>query len=238
MAVFVIADLHLSTAERTQKSMEVFGPRWKDYAERLRQNWCRLVAPQDTVVVAGDISWALTLEEALEDLRFLNALPGKKVLMKGNHDFWWNSLKKMNTLCETEGLDTLTFLHNSATVAEDFLIFGTRGWFYGEEGEAGEGDIPRLIAREALRLDLSLGALKKLQAQHPEKEAIAFFHFPPLWGGVACEAFTAKLEEAGIQRCYFGHIHGAHKISTTRNGVTYTLVAADALSFIPLHIPA
>lgn len=240
MAVYVIADLHLSTSKDTNKSMEVFGSRWQDYAERLKRNWTALVSPSDTVIIPGDISWALTLEEATEDLAFLNALPGKKILMKGNHDFWWNSLKKMREFCASHAFDTLTFMQHDAFCVEDFILMGTRGWFYDEKKEgSSESEIARLIARERIRLEMSLKAADALKKEHPTKEVIAFFHFPPIWGGQVCEAFTAPLEAAGISRAYFGHIHGAYHCPSYMDygGIRYTLVAADYLEFIPLHIP-
>ncbi len=240
MAVYVIADLHLSTCQDTNKSMEVFGCRWKDYIERIKNNWSTLVSPHDTVIVPGDISWALTLEEATADLAFLDALPGKKILMKGNHDFWWTSLRKMNAFCEANGFTSLSFLHHDGMVVEDFIIVGTRGWFYDQKKEgATESEIARLIAREGIRLDMSLKAGKALQAEHPEKEMLAFFHFPPVWAGQVCETFTHPLAEAGITRVYFGHIHGAYSSPAylEHDGVRYTLVPADYLGFMPLHIP-
>lgn len=240
MAVYVIADLHLSTNAKTDKSMEVFGARWQGYTEKLKRAWCSLVAEGDTVIVPGDISWALTLPEAHSDLAFLNALPGKKILMKGNHDFWWTSISKMEKYCSENGFDTLSFLHHSATVVERFIVCGTRGWFY-EEGadKTTPGEAARLTARESLRLKISLDAARALAAAHPTLETVAFFHFPPVWGGVEGRSFTEQLREAGIRRCYFGHIHGAYAAPhvTELDGIRYYLAAADYLSFTPLHIP-
>ena len=240
MAVYVIADLHLSTGKDTNKSMEVFGNRWKDYVEKIRKNWQAVVEDDDTVIIPGDISWALSLEEAKDDLAFVNSLPGKKILMKGNHDFWWTSQKKMAAFCEANGFSTLAFLHHDAMVVENYIVMGTRGWFYDDKKEgASESDIARLIAREAIRLDISIKAAKKLQVAHPDKEMLTFFHFPPLWGGQVCEPFITPLKEAGIERCYFGHIHGAYACPAYNDyeGIRFTLIAADYLSFTPQHIP-
>lgn len=240
MAVFVIADLHLSTGAGTDKSMEVFGARWADYTEKLRRNWSALVAPDDTVVIPGDISWALTLPEAKSDLSFIHSLPGKKILTKGNHDFWWTSLKKMQTFCQENGFDSISFLHHSAVRAENFILCGTRGWFHDDTGDdTTPAENERLTMRETLRLDISLGEAEKLSAENPGCEKIAFFHFPPVWNGEAEEAFTSRLEAAGIRRCYFGHIHGAYALPphTDYGGVRYTLTSADYLSFTPLFIP-
>jgi hypothetical protein len=238
MALYVIADLHLSTT--TDKSMEVFGARWADYTEKLRRNWTALVAPEDTVVIPGDISWALTLDEARGDFAFLDSLPGKKILAKGNHDFWWSSMAKMQAFLSVNGFSTISFLYHNAVRVEDFILCGTRGWFRDEkDDDIPDAEAARLTAREALRLGMSLDEAMRLQKETPDATLIAFFHFPPVWAGVACEAFTQPLERLGIRRCYFGHIHGAYHVPayTDLGGVRYTLVSADYLSFTPLHIP-
>ena len=134
MAIFTIADLHLSTHETTNKSMEVFGRRWERYTERLKQRWEAVVTDADTVVIGGDISWALTLEEALDDLRFIDALPGKKILLKGNHDFWWCTMQKHRHFFEQHGIRSISFLFNNAHEVGDFVIAGTRGWFQDDDG--------------------------------------------------------------------------------------------------------
>lgn len=237
MALYVIADLHLSLSDGIDKSMEVFGPRWADYTDRIRRNWTRLVSEDDTVIIPGDISWALTLAEAKDDLAFLEALPGKKILMKGNHDFWWSSLKKMEAFCSENGFSTLSFLYHSACPVEGVIVTGTRGWYWAESGED-TGDSAKLVAREALRLGMALDAAKKLQAEDPASEIIAFFHYPPVWGGVPCTAFTEQLLNAGVHRCYFGHVHGMSSICRfSHSGVSYSLISADALGFTPCFIP-
>ena len=135
MSTFTIADLHLSTLDSTNKSMEVFGRRWSGYTEKLKANWKRLVTDNDTVIIPGDISWALTLDEAKSDLTFLNSLPGKKILGKGNHDFWWTTMKKHNAFFAENGIDTISFLFNNAHETDDFIIAGTRGWYYDEDAQ-------------------------------------------------------------------------------------------------------
>ncbi len=239
MAVYVIADLHLSIGVGANKSMEVFGARWTDYTEKLRRNISVLVAPEDTIIIPGDISWAISLEEAKADFAFLHSLPGKKILSKGNHDYWWSSMKKMQAFCEENGFDDISFLYHDAVVVENLILAGTRGWFWEEnEGKPADDEIARLTAREALRLDMSLKAAAKLKAENPEKEVVAFFHFPPVWGGQPSKPFTSLLEKAGIKRVFFGHIHGAYTAPavTEYNGIRYCLTAADYLSFVPLHI--
>lgn len=238
MALYVIADLHLSCAAETDKSMEVFGDRWANYTERLYRNWTHLVAPEDTVIVPGDISWALTLPEAREDLAFIDRLPGKKILMKGNHDFWWSSMKKLESFCEENGFSTLSFLYHDACRVEGKIVAGTRGWLWAENAEKADPEGQKILAREALRLEMSLVAARRLREETPDCEVIAFFHYPPVWNGASCPALTEPLRREGIRRCYFGHIHGvAGARRITEDGITYCLTSADALDFTPCFIP-
>lgn len=237
MALYVIADLHLSCAAETDKSMEVFGDRWANYTERLYRNWTHLVAPEDTVIVPGDISWALTLPEAREDLAFIDRLPGKKILMKGNHDFWWSSMKKLESFCEENGFSTLSFLYHDACRVEGKIVAGTRGWLWAENAEKADPEGQKILAREALRLEMSLAAARRLREETPDCEVIAFFHYPPVWNGASCPALTEPLRREGIRRCYFGHIHGvAGARRITEDGITYCLTSADALDFTPCFI--
>ena len=238
MALYVIADLHLSCAAETDKSMEVFGDRWANYTERLYRNWTHLVAPEDTVIVPGDISWALTLPEAREDLAFIDRLPGKKILMKGNHDFWWSSMKKLESFCEENGFSTLSFLYHDACRVEGKIIAGTRGWLWAENTEKADPEGQKILARDALRLEMSLAAARRLREETPDCEVIAFFHYPPVWNGASCPALTEPLRREGVRRCYFGHIHGvAGARRITEDGITYCLTSADALDFTPCFIP-
>ncbi len=240
MSVFVIADLHLST-ENNSKSMEVFGARWTDYQNRIKTNWNRLVGDNDTVIIPGDISWALSLDEALPDLRYLNSLSGKKIIMKGNHDFWWNSVSKMNTLFDLHEFDSISILNNNALVVEDYIITGSRGWFVDEstQGKNVNADFEKLKNREAIRLKLGLESASKLQAeQNEKKEIIAFFHFPPAWNGFKSDRTIDLLSQYGIKRCYFGHIHGNYSVPCEFDidGIKMRLISADFLDFIPFHI--
>ena len=236
MALFVLSDLHLSTGEQTDKSMEVFGHRWQNYTERIQKNWSALVGEDDTVVIGGDVSWALSLEEAISDFSFLHALPGKKILMKGNHDFWWTTLQKMNNFLSANGFTDMTFLQNNAFLCDSFIVCGSRGWFYETDtaSAATGADYEKMIAREAHRLSLSLQQGKALQASlDKETEIIAFLHFPPIWNGAVCEPIMQVLKDYGIQKCYFGHIHGISEMSFEADGITFILTAADALGFVP-----
>lgn len=239
MSLFAIADLHLSTSDVTDKSMEVFGPRWAGYTERLRSAWEAIVAPSDTVVIGGDISWALTPEEATADLHYIDRLPGRKILLKGNHDYWWPTTAKLSAFKEKEALTSLSFLFNCAFLCEDVIICGTRGWYHDPTADGARdasADYEKIVAREAGRLRLSLEAGRALDAGEG-RETVVFLHFPVKWGAAVCEPILQVLCEYGIRRCYFGHIHGAAPTSFTLDGIEMTLIAADALSFVPRLVP-
>ena len=240
MAVYAIADLHLSTLDSTNKSMEVFGRRWEGYTERLKRNWEHLVTDEDTVIIPGDISWALSLEEAESDLRYIDALPGKKILGKGNHDFWWSTMNKHEKFFETCGIKTISFLFNNAHAVGDFIIAGTRGWFYDEDTKTmpDNADFEKIVNREALRLTASLKAAEALLSEHPEKEIIVFMHFPPVFSDKATDKIIEVLHEYGIKRVYYGHIHGSYSLprSFVYEGIEMNIISAEYLGFIPLHI--
>ena len=240
MSVFTIADLHLSTEEGTNKSMEVFGHRWQDYTNRIEKNWRRLVSDDDTVIIPGDISWALSLNESLSDLRFIDSLPGKKILGKGNHDFWWCTMKKHNEFLEKNGIKTISFLFNNAHETEDFIIAGSRGWFHDENatGVPDNTDFNKLVNREGQRLRMSLNAAVELKKASPEKEIVVFMHFPPVWNDKPSENIIATLKEFGIKRIYFGHIHGSYSVPGTfvYEDIKMHLISADFLEFIPKFI--
>lgn len=237
MSIYTIADLHLSTLEATNKSMEVFGSRWADYTLRLEKNWKRLITDDDTVIIPGDISWALSLSEAESDLKFIDSLPGKKILGKGNHDFWWCTMKKHTEFFEQKGIGTISFLFNNAFVAEEFIIAGTRGWYHDEEcgNQPNKADFEKLTKREELRLRTSLKEAKRLLCENPDKEIIAFTHFPPFWNGKASENIISALLEHNVKRLYFGHIHGNYTVPQSFDycGINMSIISADYLGFVP-----
>ena len=228
MSLYVISDPHLSLS--TDKSMTVF-PGWDDYVSRLETSWRRLVRPQDTVVLAGDISWAMSLDEALDDFRFLESLPGRKLIFKGNHDYWWCTRRKMDAFFEQHGLTSLTVIHNDAVTVDDrFAVCGSRGWFY-DDAE----DNVKILKREAQRLRTSIVAAKQTGL-----EPIAFLHYPPIFDGRVCEELTDVLKEQGVRRCYYGHIHSAgirQAFEGEWDGISFRLTSCDALRFCPLLIP-
>ena len=238
MATYVIADPHLSEGVGQSKSMEVFGRRWTGYTEKFTKNWRALITPEDTVIIPGDISWALSLEEAEADLRLIDSLPGRKILCKGNHDLWWSSMTKNLAACRTWELQTLEFLYNNSIETEEFVLAGTRGWFYDEDanGVPDGVDFAKIVAREAGRLRMSLTAASAISAK--EKETIAFMHFPPVWNGREVTPLLDVLCEFGIRRCYVGHIHGNYTAPPRfeHRGIEFTLISADYLDFIPQRI--
>lgn len=239
MALFVIADLHLSADG--SKSMEVFGPRWQGYTEKLEKNWKRLVSKEDTVILPGDISWALRLEDTLEDFRFLDSLPGQKLIGKGNHDFWWSTAAKMKSFWKSHGLESLHILYNNAYLFEDRIVCGTRGWFTEElyQNTVGEVDYTKIVNRETIRLRMGLDEAVKLRKNAGKDLPITvFLHFPPVWNGIACREIIDLLLEYQIKTCYFGHIHGALSAPrvTEYEGIKLILCSADALHFTPLPV--
>lgn len=226
MALYVIGDTHLSLA--SDKPMDVFGGGWRGYVEKLKQGF-EVVKPEDTVVLCGDLSWGMSLAEAREDFAFLNALPGRKILMKGNHDYWWATVSKMNLFFKENGFETFEILHNNCCFYKDIALCGTRGWFY--EVDRGE-QTTKVFNRELIRLEASL-------KQAGEHRKFCFLHYPPMYQGYRCEEIIHLLEQYEVERCYYGHLHGgSHRLAILGdvNGVEYHLAAADFLGFRPLKI--
>lgn len=227
MSIFAIGDTHLSFG--TNKPMNIFKG-WDNYVERLTQNWHALVTTDDTVVIAGDISWAMSLNEAKEDFRFLNDLPGQKIILKGNHDYWWNTRRKMDMFLEENGFSTLKILHNDAYLIGRFCICGTRGWFY----DAEDNTDAKVISREAQRLSSSIAAARKLGG-----EPIVFLHYPPLTYTQECAPILQVLQNENIHRCFYAHLHGVSAFSAFQGekyGTKFELVSCDYLKFCPQMI--
>ena len=227
MSVYAIGDTHLSFS--TPKPMDIFKG-WDDYAQRLENNWQRLITNEDTVVINGDISWAMGLEQAEKDLEFLNNLNGTKIILKGNHDYWWNTITKMEKFCKEKGFDTIKFLHNNAYKVGEISIAGTRGWFF----DAEKDNVDKVMARECARLQRSIDEARKLGG-----EVVVFLHYPPVSTVKVCEPIVNVLKENDIKRCYYGHLHGGAingAINEVYDGVNFQLVSADYLQFCPLFI--
>ena len=245
MSLFVIADLHLSTDVATNKSMEVFGSRWTDYMSKIQKNWNSIVTENDTVIIPGDISWALRLEEATSDLAYIEKLNGKKFLGKGNHDFWWTTNKKMNEFFKASGFESLEVLHNNAFIVEGAVICGTRGWFPDESQQTAvnNADYDKIINREVGRLKLSLDAAKKLQAEYREQNGetlpiLVFLHFPPVRGEYCIRELIDVLRDHNIENVYYGHIHNSYDTPRcfTFENIKFTIASSDFLNFYPLKI--
>lgn len=236
MSLFVMSDLHLSTALETNKSMEVFGRRWTGYTEKIEKNWRAIVDDDDTVIVPGDVSWASSVEEAISDFEFIDSLPGNKILMKGNHDFWWSTLTKLNDFVTSRGFSTVSFLHNNAYIVEDKIICGTRGWFPDENNAniPREADYEKLVARETSRFKLSCEEGLKLSADKG-REILAFFHFPLYWSSCEIRPLVDALHEYNVHRCYFGHIHGKYNVPGREmfEDIEFNFISADFLDFVP-----
>ncbi len=223
MALYAIGDTHLSLG--SAKPMDVFGGVWEGYVDKLREGFSRVRA-EDTVVLCGDLSWGMSLEEAREDFAFLDALPGKKYLLKGNHDYWWTTAAKMNAFFAENGFTTLTLLHNNCGFYGDLALCGTRGWFYEEDGGEDGGKVFR---RELIRLETSLKAAG-------ERRKLCFLHYPPCYQGYRCEEILGLLEQYGVELCCYGHLHGgSHRLAIEGRygGVEYRLVSADYVGFRP-----
>ena len=234
MSLFSIADLHLSLA--SPKPMDIFGARWTDHTEKIEKRWRAVVNDDDTVVIPGDISWAIDLAGALPDLKFIDSLPGTKILGKGNHDYWWSTAAKIGNLFEAEGITTIRLLQNNAYECDDYIIAGTRGWYVDDKLQQTEtADYEKIVARENIRLRLSLEAADKL-SRETGKEILVYFHFPPTFRDFRCNEFIETMKEFGIKNCYYGHIHGNYLIprTTVTDGISMTIVAADYLNFIPM----
>lgn len=229
MALFVIADLHLSLG--TDKPMDAFKG-WEGYVRRLEENWRTVVGAEDTVVIAGDISWAMKLEESLEDFAFIHSLPGQKIIMKGNHDYWWSTRNKIDGFFTEHGFDSLHVLHNCAYRVGDRALCGTRGWLYNSETEEDR----KIVNREAGRLLASIEEAKKLGG-----ELTAFLHYPPVYDTMECREILDILVENQVKECYFGHIHGQYAARKALvgeyRGVRMRLVSCDFVNFCPVLIP-
>jgi len=224
MALYAIGDLHLGLS--ADKPMDVFGPGWANHTERLRETFSAL-GEEDVTVLCGDTSWGMDLPGSLADFRFVDALPGRKLLLKGNHDYFWNTAAKMERFFAENGITTIGILHNNCHFYGDYALCGTRGWFAPEEAHS-----EKMLRREALRLEASL----KLAEGRP---ILAFLHYPPLYEGYRCPEILEKLTEYGVERCFYGHLHGAaHRraVQGEVDGVEYSLVSADYLRFVPKKI--
>ena len=227
MRIYAIADLHLSLT--SEKPMDVFGEAWHGHAEKIEQNWREIVREDDLVLIPGDISWAMQLSAALPDLSFIGRFPGKKILLKGNHDYWWSAIGRVRASLP----DGMRALQNDAFVENGVGICGSRGWNCPDCSSFSKDD-EKIYLRELDRLSLSLKALPK-----EVETKIAMMHFPPFCEKERKSRFTELLEENGVKIVVYGHLHGEankYAFEGERNGILYHCVAADKLNFVPKRI--
>ncbi len=227
MALYAIGDLHLSFG--TDKPMDIFGGKWDGYVEKLKTGLA-CMTEEDTLVLLGDVSWGLDLQQAKRDFQFLSEIPGRKLIVKGNHDYWWSTVKKFEDFCTENGFCNLHLIHNNAFFYGDVALCGTRGWFF-EEDQQGTHD-EKVFRRELGRLEASLKAAG-------EKEKLCFLHYPPRYRGYICPEIIALLQAYGVRRCFYGHLHGdSHKLAMEGlwDGIEYRLLAADFVNFTPQKI--
>jgi predicted phosphohydrolase len=227
--IFAIADLHLPGSQ--EKPMDIFGEEWKNHGDKTAENWKAVVGADDYVIIAGDISWALKFEEALPDLDWIHALPGHKIITRGNHDLWWQGITRLNAL-----YDDVKFLQNDHVMVGDIAICGSRGWLLpGADGYSGEAD-DRIVARELIRMRMSLDAAMN---EAPE-EIIFSMHFPPAVVPENRSVFTELFEQYPVKQVIYGHLHGKNAfkkgIKGEQGGIMYRLVSIDYLDFCPVLI--
>ena len=227
MALYAIGDLHLCLG--APKPMDIFGGAWTGYMEKLKEG-LSVIGPDDTTVLLGDLSWALNLEDATADFAWINEIPGRKIILKGNHDYWWSTAAKFYKFCEEHGFSNQWILNNNHYEYDGYAICGTRGWFY-EEERSGQHD-QKVFKRELIRLETSLMSAG-------DKPKIVFLHYPPRYKGYQCNEILALLNRYDVRRCFYGHLHGAsHGLAMEGlwDGVEYRLAAADYINFSPMQV--
>lgn len=229
MSLFTISDLHLPLG--VNKPMNIFGGGWDNYVERIMKNWQSIITPEDTVVLPGDFSWAMYLDEAVADFEFLHSLNGTKILLKGNHDYWWETKGKMNKFLSEKGFSDIKILHNDFYISESTAICGNRGWTYPPVSEEDK----KLYERELQRLELSI---QKAYSQIPDN-IIVFTHYPPISPLFPNTPFVDILKKYNIKKCFYGHLHGAslsHATEGIIDGIEYRLISSDYRKFVPYKI--
>lgn len=235
MSIYTIGDLHLSFYEN--KPMSIFGENWAGHEEKIKNDWIEKVKENDLVILPGDFSWSTYLKDTYEDFSYLNKLPGKKLLLKGNHDYWWTTVTSMRKFLKENDFNQIDFLYNSAYEFENYIIAGTRGWGQNEEGED-----KKLLKREVGRLELSLAEASKLN-ENQEKEIIVFLHYPPIINSNIINNemsdFIKIMKKYDIKRCFYGHLHSSsikEAVEGQYYGIDFRLVSADSLNFELLKI--
>ena len=235
MSIWTIADLHLSFC--VDKPMNIFGENWDNYEDKVKQDWLSKVKEEDTVILSGDFSWGTYLEETTADFRFINDLPGTKILLKGNHDYWWQTIKSMDKFLKENSFENIYFLHNNSYFVDNKIIVGTRGWNF----DFNDSDFERIYERELIRLELSIK--DGIQKYGEDKEIICFVHYPPITKNMIENGIKSKyleiLNKYNISRLYYGHLHGAslkEAVEGYIDGVELKLVSSDYLKFELLKV--
>ncbi len=227
MALYAIGDLHLCLS--APKPMDIFGGAWVGYMDKLKESMSQ-IKPEDTTVLCGDLSWALGLDAAEADFAWINEIPGRKIILKGNHDYWWTTASKFYKFCQQHDFSNQFILNNNCYEYDGRAICGTRGWFY-EEERSGQHDT-KVFKRELIRLEASLKAAG-------DREKLVFLHYPPKYRGYECKEIIELLEKYQVRRCFYGHLHGdSHKLAMEGiwGGVEYRLVSADYIDFRPVTV--
>lgn len=228
MALYAIGDFHLSFAK--EKPMDIFGEVWKNHPEKIKNGFAD-VTDEDVVVHCGDLSWGMDLEETKEDFLFVDALPGKKIILKGNHDYWWSTASKAKHFFDENGIRSIDILNNNSFTYGEYAICGTRGWFY-EEEKGAEHD-KKIMRREIMRLETSLRSAG-------ERKKLVFLHYPPIYMNYECPEILELFKTYDVRLCCYGHLHGKscnYAFNGWRGGTEYRLVSADSLNFKPLKLP-
>lgn len=228
MALYAIGDLHLSFG--VNKPMDVFGGAWRGYVEKLREG-LKIIKPGDTTVLLGDLTWGIDMEQAKEDFAFINSIPGRKLIIKGNHDYWWTTATKFYKFCEENGFSDMFILNNNAYEYEELALCGTRGWFFEEDAAEGSHN-DKIFKRELIRLETSLKAAG-------DRQKICFLHYPPRYRGYECPEILALLKKYEVRQCCYGHLHAeSHKLAIEGlyDGVEFRLCAADFINFSPIRL--
>ena len=227
MALYAIGDLHLCLG--APKPMDIFGGAWIGYMDKLEEG-LSIIQPEDTTVLLGDLSWALDLLGARKDFEWINGIPGRKIILKGNHDYWWSTAAKFTRFCQENHFENLHLLNNNCFFYDEWAICGTRGWFF-EEERSGQHD-EKVFRRELIRLETSL----KAAGDAPK---LVFLHYPPRYKGYECREILELLERYQVRRCFYGHLHGgSHKLALEGqwDGVEFRLVSADYRNFRPFNV--
>ena len=227
MSIYVIGDLHLSFG--MNKPMDIFGVNWEDHYKKIENDWLNKVNDNDLVVLPGDFSWAMDLDDTIEDFKYLSKLPGKKLLLKGNHDYWWGTLKKMKEFMKANNFRDIDFIQNNSFLFDDKIIVGTRGWIYDNKSEN-----IKILKREKIRLEMSFN--DAIHKYGNDKEIIVFMHYPPFGKEIVPLEYDLKevLKNYNVKKCFYGHLHGESCLDATQgdiDNITYKLISSDYLDF-------